>query len=592
MSKFSDLLKAERKFLYLRELEEAYDDDPGVLGWLGAAVGVSRFPNRFGNPFNHYFNKYLVAPAAASIDYVLDLKPSVRRGYERSVRDLRSESSAITTSGDFKSYMPSRTQKKFNKPVPGRAPNRPRKKLTKKQRRIIALQNNQVAAPFRARVRRLNRARAMRNGLTGRGLQSIGPSMPNRPGQSRTSIIPYRTATSFQLGARIRQFSKTPNLTEVPIDIFDDVVSAIYPNSGSSVNVMAIGSSVADACNDYIITPKSKFYTPTLFRNTCISWDSFEVVNWSIEFKPTLGTTHSGEVIIASTFDPSLLVNMGMVFTCSGTTNNPRTSFHFTDGSVVSLDTIISDYMGNVSNSQVWGSGANKYDQIRNWTSGNAQLTQPFIAWKHHLKQPAGNRWKRNYLDQNLFVAGWDGKQQNTGDGPFNYFQAANAPADARLQVAGGFYIWGTLADNYQPTADNEVRKVGDLQLKAKIRYRGMSAATSDNQGGIHASRQFLPTGMYEKMINDPEFIRYLSDHVQHSSWQRKRLLREQKVADELYTKLQPPSEFVDDLYINVPLRGDLPRSQIGSPEPFIRSDSKLNRIVSKKSSSTKSEPH
>lgn len=509
-----------------------------------------KYYDQYGGVANGEFYQIYNAVAPAwdkLVDYAVPLFENLPGMPPKRVKHS-TKPSAITTSGGFKTNMPTRRSKTTGrKPVNGK----------KKQRRIAA-QNNRKAARFRASVRAMNerkraRSRSMR-AMRGRSQSR----MPRRPGGSTTTTIPLQTDTTFRLGARVSQFQRGPDFVDVPIACFDDIVNALYPTADNSNNFMVIGSDVKSCCTEYVISPRSPFYSPKNLRNTSLSWLDYRMSSWSLHFSPIFDKTKSGEIIVASIDDPTLLNNMGLIFQVSDNeVTNPRWQYVPWNGTTTAaVQTVISDYNGFTTDG-VWGDQKSHYDAIRNWTGSHGFLKQPFDKWDY--KAIISRGWKRNVTADYLFSAEpatFGEPPFINGQGPLSFEAAQAQPANSKRCIAGITCIWGTMADGYVPGFNYTFRKVGDLQLRCRVQYKNMAAGDfGDITNSSETGLAWAPIGFREKLAHDPQFIKEIADGLE---------------------RLRVPSPVPSDRKVKV--RDD-----------YVKLD--IERPVKPKSTSTKSEP-
>jgi hypothetical protein len=529
-----------------RAIPRVESKDDTFLPWW--SVGLGHAPGYLQNAAGDFI-KSIGAPIIYGIENVT--------GYKQTYKD-DVPSAVMSTNGTRNSE---REYSKFTMPPKrkGMAKSKTTGRMLPINRRRIIESNNARAAGFRAAVRALN-ARRSRGGMRGRGrgrgrgrnnnLSRIGPAAPKGIARSARQEVPFMIATSQSLGTRLSQFSKGPNGTFVPATCFDEVVNALYLTANSSANFIVMGGDITSCNNDYYIAPRATFYSPLPLVNVCANWAEFEIIDYRLEFSPVFGTQHSGELIIASMRDVVNASNQGLNFYPNLSDDsvtpvlNPRTQYYSGDDGkgapTFMTATAISDYNGllapytsDVKNS-FWGTGQSVYTDIRNWTAARPKLTQPFTKWNRRLLGAKG--WKRNYLVRDHFTGNTPDTQpgNNAFNGPVNPSIFGDDTTETAKYIAGAFYLWGTLSDNYQATVAPQFRKVGDLTLHFKIRFRNFMSGVKDNDMTVGnepslKQRGFskMPHGMMEKMAHDPQFIAALSKRLKdmnivHGSRERK----------------------------------------------------------------------
>jgi len=306
---------------------------------------------------------------------------------------------------------------------------------------------------FKAGARRGKlRLKARPGGVRQSQPRYTGSSRALRPGQSRGVNQPAARQYTTGLGTRMNIRSKNyGDVVNVPFQLWDDVISSVYPGSSSATNTIVIGSTYAACSAEYVLLPRSQWYTPNPVRVAADPYSMFAIDSWSLEFIPCVNYQNNGEVFWISGTDPAKLLNKGLTFDC---TDAKR-------GVVNGVNVPLSDYQG-VFPAGTLGNAADHTAAIKQWSEVHPRQFAPFDKYTVSLSHERG--WKRNDLPDRTGAVD-----------PLNW--ATCSPPEFKLNTAGYVAVYGTMLDSYPTTGANVMRKIGDLFLRVRLRLKGLGPA-------------------------------------------------------------------------------------------------------------------
>jgi len=331
----------------------------------------------------------------------------------------------------------------------------------------------------------------------------------SRVGSSRAAAIPSSIAYVTKLGTSIRpKISNDGDLANVPLDIWDDQLSALYPTAASAVNFFGLGSTVTDMDNIYPLALWSQFYNVSPL-NSYLNYSEWTCDNWSLGYVPSIPLNFTqGELLVISPRDWELLYNKGLTFQQAAGVSLIRTSF--ADGGIYSM----MDYQGAFTPGY-FGTGTNSAFIIKQWSEARPKQYSPFERFQHRLNSK--KKWFRNVTPRG----------GNT-NGPYDWSEIDET--EGALCVGGGVAIYGTMTDTFTTSTNYYCRKIGDFYLHARFKFRGIGTPQPLSDPSSRARKYGLSKAV-SKMIRD-EFKYFCQNYTDE-----KGLKFDQKKVDKAFSK-------------------------------------------------------